>query len=290
MLRSEFAGKVFGVSGRFMNVIEWPNGGGLANQQFVSERRRLDKGTRIKVYLRFDDHCKNGHSSFAITAILYDNKGNDVGGGCCHDDIVKAFPEFAHLIKWHLVSTDGPMHYIANTVYHAGNRDCDGLLEGEESKNPRLMNHYVRFGESPIEHKVSKRLKAFIEDTLANDGELILDKVDHRSDGYDYRPKFQFAGMGCKWHECPFDTAEECRQWIDAITSCKLHWTSRTDKFGKGKARDLAAARSCAVWPDATDDQLCAPRQVLESLLRDRLPALLEEFKATIESIGFIYR
>src|SRR6185369_2717706 len=35
------------------------------------------------------------------------------------------------LIKWHLCSTDEPMHYIANTLYHAGDRDCWGLRKGE---------------------------------------------------------------------------------------------------------------------------------------------------------------
>lgn len=40
-------------------------------------------------------------------------------GGCIHDEVAKHFPELAHLIKWHLSSTDGPMHYVANTVYWA---------------------------------------------------------------------------------------------------------------------------------------------------------------------------
>jgi hypothetical protein len=36
-----------------------------------------------------------------------------------HEELAVVFPELAHLTKWHLVSTDGPMHYIANTTYHA---------------------------------------------------------------------------------------------------------------------------------------------------------------------------
>ena len=36
-----------------------------------------------------------------------------------HDSIRKVFPEVAHLIKWHLVSTDGPCNYLANTLYYA---------------------------------------------------------------------------------------------------------------------------------------------------------------------------
>jgi len=45
-------------------------------------------------------------------------KGRLEACGCLHDEIRQHFPELAHLIKWHLVSTDGPLHYIANTLYH----------------------------------------------------------------------------------------------------------------------------------------------------------------------------
>jgi hypothetical protein len=40
------------------------------------------------------------------------------------------FPELAPFLKWHLCSTDGPLHYIANTRYHAGFRDGFLFREG----------------------------------------------------------------------------------------------------------------------------------------------------------------
>ncbi len=52
-------------------------------------------------------------------------------GGCIHGEIAKHFPELAPFIKWHLCSSDGPLHYVANTVYLAGDRDCWGLRRGE---------------------------------------------------------------------------------------------------------------------------------------------------------------
>jgi hypothetical protein len=58
---------------------------------------------------------------------------------------------------------------------------------------------------------------------------------------------------------------------------------------GEGKERDLAAARRCAVWPDATDEELCQERPELEAALKARLPALLAEFKQVMLEIGFIY-
>ena len=49
-----------------------------------------------------------------------------------HDDIARVYPELAHLIKWHLCSTGEPLHYIANAVYLASDRDCHGLRKGEK--------------------------------------------------------------------------------------------------------------------------------------------------------------
>lgn len=59
------------------------------------------------------------------------------------------------------------------------------------------------------------------------------------------------------------------------------------DCWGCLKARELDAARHCAVWPDATDEDLTAPG--LEQRLMDRLPALMAEFKTAMESLGFVY-
>ncbi len=75
------------------------------------------------VKIRHDDECRNGHNTFAITADIYKHgRRTDrafLAGGCLHDEIAEHFPEFKSLLKWHLCSTDGPLHYVANSVYHA---------------------------------------------------------------------------------------------------------------------------------------------------------------------------
>lgn len=96
--------------------------------------KRLKNGDVIIVEVRYDDQCGNGHNSFAITADIY-SKDRYPGestieyngkklwcytGGCCHEQVAEAFPELAPFIKWHLSSSDGPMHYVANGVYWAG--------------------------------------------------------------------------------------------------------------------------------------------------------------------------
>ena len=78
------------------------------------------KNAVIKAEVRYDDQCGNGHNSFAITGEIYTPGRRDVEAcGCLHDDIAKHFPELTPFIKWHLTSSNGPLHYIANTTYWA---------------------------------------------------------------------------------------------------------------------------------------------------------------------------
>ncbi|MFZ2587278.1 MAG: hypothetical protein WAZ18_04070 [Alphaproteobacteria bacterium] len=60
-------------------------------------------------------------------------------------------------------------------------------------------------------------------------------------------------------------------------------------RVGEGKARDLDGARVTACWPEATDEELSAPRADLEAALLTRLPALLAAFKADIEAAGLLW-
>jgi hypothetical protein len=289
-IRKEFAGAINGVGGRFFNVVAAEDGR-ILNQKW-SASRYPTKDYRVQVDVRFDDECRNGHETFSITGQTW-RDGREDCCGCIHDIIAEVFPELAHLIKWHLVSTDGPMHYVANTCYFASNRDYDGLLKGEENKRECHVKHFVKFGDSPIEHQVGKKLKTFIDETLATDGEFIIDKVEHKaptkSGEYEYAPKYQFAGMDCAWYECPFDNLREANAWLEAITTTKMTWSSRTNMFGKGKERELDAARSAAIWPEATDDELSVERPELEKKLLERLPIIMEAFKADVVGAGFLW-
>lgn len=139
IIRKEEARAILGVPGRAHNVVLWAGNGStkapheIANQTWVSETRKWEEGRdrlAMRVTIRHDDSCKNGRPSFGITVDGYTN-GRADWGGASHDEIRKHFPELAPLLKWHLCSTDGPMHYIANTCYHAGDLDHNGLRAGE---------------------------------------------------------------------------------------------------------------------------------------------------------------
>lgn len=56
---------------------------------------------------------------------------NLVAMGRCDDMIAREFPELAPVLPFAGMFTDGPMHYEANAVYLAGDRDHNGLRKGE---------------------------------------------------------------------------------------------------------------------------------------------------------------
>lgn len=235
IVRPEAQVTVFGVQARAHNVVQNTDTGRILNQEIAVFGRPIKGyGTNasISVKLRFDDSCRNGHESFAITAEVrrLGQRGIEAGG-CLHDDIAKVFPELAPLIKWHLTSTDGPIHYVANTCYNAGDRDYHGLRRGERK---------------PL---------------------LGPDKVPT------WVPKIT-----------PEKYVKGTQQPVPVLVEYEL-WCHE----GEGKERDLAAARRCAVWPDATDEELCQERPELEAALKARLPALMAEFKQVMLEIGFIY-
>lgn len=244
----------------------------------------------ISAVVRYDDESGNGHNSFSITGTIdeiIDGRRRDYMGGCIHEEIIKHFPELAHFIKWHLTSADGPMHYLANTIYNASNRDYNGLLAGEPSKNPVHREQSVKFNDVPITHNLNAKFAEFLK-SRAGSGEFKVCAIAYegKSD-YNFAPKYTFTGYGEKWHDCPFDTQAEAQKFADAMNSCKFEFISSPSLFGKGKERDLNAARNCAVWPEATDEQLTSDN--LKELLIARLPALLAAFKNDVESLGFTY-
>ena len=189
----------------------------------------------IIVKIRLDDQCGNGHNTFSITASVdKTGKRNDsamITCGCCHNIVAKYFPQLKKYIKWHLCNTDEPLHYIANTIYHAGSRDCWGLKKGEVRQLKNSKTGELRW--KLEEHgKIAKNIDSNTEPTLPN----------------------------IKLKYVPW-----CR-------------------VGEGKESDLKAARSSAIWEDATLEQLLD-----EKLLKARHPALMAEFKKDVESLGFVY-
>ena len=161
----------------------------------------------VRCRVRYDDQCGNGHNTFSITGDYTEpgHSWNNGGGGCIHDEIVAAFPELAPLIKWHLCSSDGPMHYVANTTYHATQHGPKSAWVYHEDKANGIESRCVKY--------------------------------------------------------CNIDEAQK----ICATAGYTMKIDEKT-----AKEANLEFARSNAIWPDATQEQL-----LNEAALMARLPALM---------------
>jgi hypothetical protein len=163
---------------------------------------RYGAGAMITATVRFDDRCGNGCNTFSITADVTTPESRAqrdiVAGGCLHVDIVTVFPDLAPLIKWHLCSTDGPLHYVENTMFWLGRRG------------------YTRWDNERAGRKFTR-----------NDP-----------------PNFEHA--------------KKSAVWLDMPEGFVLTGTSVSNA-------------------------------IVEEALADRLPALLAEFRAAIESLGMVW-
>ena len=244
----------------------------------------------ITATVRHDDRHGSGHNSFSVTGEIRRldraRRWVEDSSGCIHDKVIEHFPEVAHLIKWHLSSTHGPLHYVANTVYLAGNCDHNGLKAGEVLR----WKYAIRFGNSPITHPIGKRLRKFLEKgkfvfpTGIHFGGFEIIEVPHKRDPACFKPRYTFKGVGGEWHEAPFRTRGEAKEWYEAFRQCQVEFIKTPWQCSEGKDRQLDAARRSAVWPDASDKDLTAPG--LKERLEARLPDLLNDFRTDVEKFG----
>ena len=144
----------------------------LVKFQKLKLQGTLKDGSCINAEIRHDDECGNGHNTFAITAEIPEHGMF----GCCHDEFAEAFPEYAHLLKWHLCSTDGPLHYVANTMYHARqNLPTHAWLYEREGK----LAGGLKVGQRCIAYTEIQKAEEAI--ALNPDRELFL-KIDDRTE------------------------------------------------------------------------------------------------------------
>lgn len=104
-------------------------------------------GYEYRVTATFELHSlSDQHPYFSATVAIYERcsgRGNKVwiegSFGPDHETIARLFPRCAPFLKWHLTSTDGPMHYLANGLYWAGH---SGWRDGKLNSPPN--NDHLR--------------------------------------------------------------------------------------------------------------------------------------------------
>ena len=237
----------------------------------------------IEVVIRYDDECGNGHNSFSITGTIWTSRRSRADryfytGGAIHDEIAKYFPELRKYIKWHFMNSDGPTHYIANTLYHARDRSHDGKEIGE----PVKFTKKLKFGQCPILFKEPKNGFFDFIDALDLDSAKVVG-IEHPTDK-SFSPWYTFNDFGGgEWYKTPFMTKEEAAQWQEALKA-GYSYVLEPVKWCEAVSPNLQAARNTAIWEDATLDQLQS-----KEALQERLPALIAEFKKVVEELGFVF-
>lgn len=97
----------------------------MENKDLIFKTSKVIGKERIYITIAFKSSNKTPY--FSITGDIYkagkpkEDKYH-IAGGCIHQDIIKAFPEYEIFIKLHLSDDNGiPMHAVANGLYHLQN-------------------------------------------------------------------------------------------------------------------------------------------------------------------------
>lgn len=88
---------------------------------YTVSKRYIQAGTtfEINVKILLADDCKNNICDWSITADIYEQRKNGrfvwCAGGCCHEEILKRFPQFKMFVDLHLSNHYGaPMYPVEN--------------------------------------------------------------------------------------------------------------------------------------------------------------------------------
>ncbi|UWG07336.1 MAG: hypothetical protein [Bacteriophage sp.] len=95
---------------------------------YTVSKRYIQAGTTFKINVKIllADDCKNNICDWSITADIYEQRKNGrfvrCAGGCCHEEILKRFPQFKMFVDLHLSNHYGaPMYPVENGFYHITN-------------------------------------------------------------------------------------------------------------------------------------------------------------------------
>ncbi|MFN5745600.1 MAG: hypothetical protein ACK443_05875, partial [Methylococcaceae bacterium] len=149
----------------------------------------------------------------------------------------------------------------ANPLYWAGDRDHYGLRKGEQRQKVAAGG------------KLMWRLQAVNQFDEQGDSVLPFSGADLS----DLHRDAQFVPI---YLLDTLATGEQPPRPIELVWQPVM-------RVGEGKERRLDLARSAAIWPEATDEELMA--EGLEGRLMERLPQLLHEFQNAMEELGFEY-
>lgn len=210
--------------------------------------------------------------------------GGGLWPGCSSMPVLRAYwPQFEHAVMFSGCSSKGPLHYLDNTVYLAGTRDCFGGEPGVQRRNRAGDLLWVVDEPGVCSQVASSEQPADL--VWCYEPMLVEKEMDWGPNkGLPIGAKQLDADGNHLWRmpsgTLPLVRSKEAPEPLVFAYKPLL---------GKGKARELDQARRSAIWYDATDEQLSVPEAELRQALQDRLPALIWQLKAIVESFGMEY-
>ena len=90
---------------------------------YTVSKRYIQAGTTFKINVKIllADDCKNNICDWSITADIYEQRKNGrfvwCAGGCCHEEILKRFPQFKMFVDLHLSNHYGAQCTQLKTVF-----------------------------------------------------------------------------------------------------------------------------------------------------------------------------
>ncbi len=112
------------------------------------------------VQMMYGDGSRNGYNTFSITYLEYQKTEYGTwkleSCGTNPEKIAEHFPELAQYVKYHLVSTDGPLHYIANTMYHVQKGNLD--YARSTAVWPEATDEDLQIPQEELKKKLQERL------------------------------------------------------------------------------------------------------------------------------------
>lgn len=221
---------------------------------------------RLTVTMHYDDELGNGHNTFSITGELRrmdrmnPKRWHTEACGCLHEQIEEHAPMLASLLKWHLVSSDGPLHYLSNTLFLASDKDCWGKRPGDII----ATRYTIR-----CNRRDWPQLAEMVEEF--GDRHPLLTDIDAES--VEWEPKWIYLIK-----------SKLLAQAIAAALPSGGAKAIPVHQRSEGKKPELELARKAAIAPEATVEQLQD-----RTWLVLHLAPLMVQFKAAMEELGFVY-
>jgi hypothetical protein len=189
--------------------------------------------------------------------------------------------------KMQFFRNEEPYFSITGEIYKNQKLAEYGCIHEEIEKHFPYLKKYIKW------HLCStKEPIYYLENTLYLAGDLDCwggKKEEVRSYRYNVLVNNQpIFDCGEKTYKYPdWKTANKIRDRLEKNTKNICGLMPIPWLYYEGKEREFNLARNSAIWPEATDEILSLPKEELRQKLVNRLPALMQEFKADmIELFG----